>query len=65
MRNAYTMLDVWGFEAQTILTWVKHKMGTGTWLRGQTEHCLLAIRGKPVVHLTNQTTALFADVRSH
>jgi N6-adenosine-specific RNA methylase IME4 len=30
---------------------------TGDWLRGQTEHCLMATRGKPIVQLSNQTEA--------
>ena len=40
-------------------------MGTGSWLRGQTEHCVMAVRGKPTVTLTNQTTLLRGPVRSH
>jgi N6-adenosine-specific RNA methylase IME4 len=40
-------------------------MGNGDWLRGKTEHCLLAVRGKPVVTLTNQTTLLHAPARGH
>jgi N6-adenosine-specific RNA methylase IME4/ParB-like chromosome segregation protein Spo0J len=65
MREAFTVLDAWGFEQKTILTWVKDKMGTGDWLRGQTEHCLMCVRGKPVVELTNQTTFLHAPVGGH
>jgi N6-adenosine-specific RNA methylase IME4 len=65
MRNAYDVLDAWGFEAKTILTWVKHHFGNGDWLRGQTEHCILAVRGKPVVMLTNQSTVLHAPARGH
>jgi N6-adenosine-specific RNA methylase IME4 len=53
MREAFTVLDAWGFKQKTILTWAKDRMGTGDWLRGQSEHCLLAVRGKPVVELTN------------
>ena len=44
---------------------VKDRMGTGDWLRSQTEHCILAIRGKPTVTLTNQTTVLHAPTRGH
>src|SRR4029079_7172165 len=51
MRDAFKVLDVWGFQQKTILTWVKNKMGAGDWLRGQTEHCLMAVRGKPIVNL--------------
>jgi N6-adenosine-specific RNA methylase IME4 len=65
MRQAYTVLDAWGFEPKTILTWVKDKMGPGDWLRGQTEHCIMAVRGRPVVTLTNQTTLLRAPAREH
>lgn len=65
MREAFVVLDAWGFEQKTILTWVKDRMGTGFWLRGQTEHCLLAVRGRPVVLLTNQTTALHGPLREH
>jgi N6-adenosine-specific RNA methylase IME4 len=65
MRNAFTVLDSWGFEQKTILTWVKDRMGTGEWLRGQTEHCLMATRGRPIVHLTNQTTVLHAPAGRH
>jgi N6-adenosine-specific RNA methylase IME4 len=65
MRNAFAVLDAWGFEDRTILTWAKDRMGTGDWLRGQTEHCLMAGRGKPVLALTNQTTLLHAPVRGH
>lgn len=65
VREAFTVLDAWGFQHKTILTWVKDRMGTGDWLRGQTEHCLMAARGKPIVELTNQTTALPGSVRAH
>jgi N6-adenosine-specific RNA methylase IME4 len=65
MRHAYTVLDAYGFKAKTILTWVKDKMGPGDWLRGQTEHCIMAVRGKPIVTLTNQTTLLVAPARGH
>lgn len=65
MRDAYRVLDAWGFQEKTILTWVKDKMGVGDWLRGKTEHCILAVRGRPLVTLTNQTTALHAPLREH
>lgn len=65
MRGAYEICDSIGMEVKTILTWAKDKMGVGDWLRGQTEHCLLAVRGKPMVTLTNQTTLLHGVVRQH
>lgn len=65
MREAFTVLDAWGFQHKTILTWVKDRMGTGDWLRGQTEHCLMAARGNPTVQLTNQTTLLMGRMRAN
>ena len=66
MREAYSVLDAWEFKPKTILTWFKeNKMGCGVWLRGQTEHCIMAVRGNPTVRLTNQTTALHAPARAH
>jgi N6-adenosine-specific RNA methylase IME4 len=65
MRDAYRVLDAWGFAERTILTWVKDRMGLGDWLRGQTEHAILAVRGTPTITLTNQTTALHGPVREH
>ncbi|MBF0093942.1 MAG: ParB N-terminal domain-containing protein [Alphaproteobacteria bacterium] len=65
LREAFTVLDAWGFAHKTILTWAKDRMGTGDWLRGQTEHCLMAVRGKPVVTLSNQTTLLRGPLREH
>lgn len=49
MREAFTVLGAWGFTQKTILTWAKDRMGTGDWLRGKTEHCLMAVRGKPII----------------
>jgi ParB/RepB/Spo0J family partition protein len=65
LREAFAVLDAWGFQQKQILTWVKDKMGRGDWLRGQTEHALMAVRGEPVVTLTNQTTVLHAPTREH
>lgn len=65
MRDAFPLLDHWGFKDKAILTWVKPRIGLGDWLRNVTEHCILAVRGKPVIHLTNQTTALSAPAGAH
>lgn len=65
MHDAYHLIERWGFTAKTVLTWAKDRMGTGDWLRGKTEHCILAVRGRPLVTLTNQTTLLSAPLREH
>ena len=65
LRVAFDVVEAWGFEYKTILTWVKDRMGTGEWLRGQTEHCMLAIRGKPVFLHGSHATVLEAARREH
>jgi len=65
IHDAFHLISGWGFQQKTILTWVKDKMGLGDWLRGQTEHCIMAVKGSPIVTLTNQTTALYGPLRDH
>lgn len=65
LPEAFSVVDAWGFQYKTMLTWTKDKMGLGNWLRGKTEHCLMAVRGKPTPCLTNQTTSLIAKGGKH
>lgn len=65
MRHSFKLLDAWGFEEKAILTWVKNKMGIGRWLRSKSEFCIMAIKGKPLINLTNQTTVLNANNDGH
>jgi N6-adenosine-specific RNA methylase IME4 len=65
MEFAWDVARGWGFKPKTVLTWAKDRMGLGDWLRGQTEHCLLAVRGRPEWRLTNETTLLRARRTEH
>ena len=65
LRIAFEVVEAWGFEYRNILTWVKNNMGTGEWLRGQTEHCILAVRGKPIFLGGKYSTVLAAKRREH
>lgn len=65
IEDALELGKHWGFELKTMLTWGKDRMGNGDWLRGKTEHCLMFVKGRPIVTLTNQTTLLMAGVREH
>ncbi len=65
LRLAFEVAEAWGFEYKTMLTWVKDRMGTGEWLRGQTEHCLLGVRGRPAFLRGDRTTILQAPRREH
>jgi N6-adenosine-specific RNA methylase IME4 len=65
MRHSFDILDVWGFRDVAIVTWVKDRMGLGSWLRSQSEFCIMAVKGSPVVNLTNQTTIINGAMREH
>jgi N6-adenosine-specific RNA methylase IME4 len=58
-------MKAWGFTPKTILTWDKVKLGTGHWIRNVTEHCILGVRGNPVVELSNQRTLISEPRREH
>ncbi len=62
---SFEVIESWGFDYKSTLTWVKNCFGVGHYLRNQSEHCLLALRGKPTLTLTNQTTILQAARREH
>lgn len=43
------VLKAYGLEGVTMRTWVKDRWGNGQVCRGQTEHLIIAKRGKPVI----------------
>jgi len=49
MGEAWPICYEWGFEPLTVLTWCKPQPGVGFYLRNNTEHCIFARRGKPMV----------------
>jgi N6-adenosine-specific RNA methylase IME4 len=65
MRHSFVLLDKWGFQDRAILTWVKDRMGLGRWLRSQSEFCIMATKGRPLIDLSNQTTVLHGPMREH
>jgi len=65
LHDAFHVVETWGFKYKTLLTWEKDKLGLGDWLRGKTEHCLMCVKGRPIVNLTNQTTIIHGPLREH
>lgn len=48
MEEAHQVVRAWGFSPRTIITWCKSgQPGVGAYLRNNTEHCIVAVRGKP------------------
>jgi N6-adenosine-specific RNA methylase IME4 len=65
LPEAFAIIKAWGFTYKTMLTWDKVRIGMGDWLRGQTEHCLMCVRGRPNVILTGQTTLIRETSKKH
>jgi N6-adenosine-specific RNA methylase IME4 len=45
LLEGFQVMDAWGFDYKTCLTWVKPQMGMGNYFRGSTEHILFGVRG--------------------
>jgi len=65
LPDCYELLKEWGFELKSMVTWDKQHIGIGRWLRSQTEHCLLAIRGKPFFNNTKWSTLISEKRTEH
>jgi N6-adenosine-specific RNA methylase IME4 len=71
MRQAYRLLDAWGFEEKTIITWVKETkdgrvtVGFGHYFRNATEHMIFASKGNLPTLCSNQPNVLFAGRQRH
>ncbi|MCX5745760.1 MAG: MT-A70 family methyltransferase [Proteobacteria bacterium] len=70
MRHAFKILDAWGFEERSIITWVKKRrtgehLGGGRWLRNTTDFAIMAVTGSPQVLLTTQTTVIHGAFDRH
>ena len=59
MEEAYDVVRAWGFRPLTMLTWCKRQPGVGYYLRNNTEHCILASRGRPLVPDDKPTSSWF------
>jgi N6-adenosine-specific RNA methylase IME4 len=45
LPEAIEVMRAWDFTYKSSSTWVKDKIGTGYWVRGQVEHLLIGVRG--------------------
>lgn len=46
LKDGLKLLESWGFEYVTTITWIKDKQGLGQYYRGITEHCLFGTTKK-------------------
>ncbi len=47
LRQAFDIIDAWGFEYRSCFVWVKPQMGLGNYWRVSHEYLLLGTRGNP------------------
>jgi N6-adenosine-specific RNA methylase IME4 len=65
LRYGFDVMDAWGFKPRSVFTWIKPRMGLGTYLRNATEHVLFGTRGKAPVMFRAQPNWLFAPLQEH
>lgn len=65
MEDAFQVVRAWGFQPKTILTWCKPGPGVGGYLRNNTEHAILATRGRRVTPTEKPLSSWFVWSRSH
>ncbi|MBB1152466.1 MT-A70 family methyltransferase [Amycolatopsis dendrobii] len=65
LRDGFDVAEAWGFTVRSPLTWVKFRLGLGTYLRNSTEHLLFATRGNAPVRFRSQPTWINAPVQEH
>jgi len=46
LRDAFHVIDAWGFAFKSCLVWIKHDLGMGNYWRVSHEFLLLGVRGK-------------------
>ena len=59
------VMEAWGFSYRSCLTWIKPRFGLGQYLRTQTEHLLLGVRGRAPIQFRAQGTWFYAPVQEH
>jgi N6-adenosine-specific RNA methylase IME4 len=59
------VMESWGFSYRSCLTWIKPRFGLGQYLRNQTEHLLLGVRGRAPIRFRSQGSWFYAPVQDH
>lgn len=73
LQEALDVIKAWGFTYKTIgFQWIKQNksgsgyfFGLGRWTRGNTEPCLIAVKGKPKRMSASVGQLVFAPLREH
>jgi N6-adenosine-specific RNA methylase IME4 len=63
--DGLAVMKAWGFSYRSCLTWIKPRFGLGQYLRNQTEHLLLGVRGRAPIQFRSQGTWFYAPRQQH
>ena len=65
LKEAFDVMDTWGFEYLTTITWVKPS-GCGNWFISRTQHCLFGYKDKCQFKKARyKPTVFFANPKKH
>lgn len=73
LPEAMMLINAWGFKYKTIgFQWIKQNksgkgffFGLGRWTRGNSEVCLIAVKGKPKRVANNISQLIFSPISQH
>jgi N6-adenosine-specific RNA methylase IME4 len=65
MTRAVDLMAHWGFQHKTVLTWIKPRIGLGSYFRNSTEHVLFGVKGELRTRADNIATHFEAAVGEH
>lgn len=65
IKEGVDVMEAWGFQYKTILTWAKHQVGVGNYYRNSTEQILFGVRGCLPLLRRDLRTWFLADRRQH
>ncbi len=65
LLRAGGLIPAWGFSYKTVITWVKPRIGLGSYFRSSTEHCLFAVKGDVTTRANDIQTHFEACAGAH
>jgi N6-adenosine-specific RNA methylase IME4 len=65
LTRAVELVQTWGFSYKTVLTWVKPRIGLGSYFRSSTEQVLFAVRGSMMTRARDIATHFEAPTGEH
>lgn len=65
LTRAGELMAQWGFQHKTVLTWVKPRLGLGSYFRNSTEQVLFGVRGELRTRVDNIPTHFEAPMGKH